>query len=138
MKATSGTEVTIARLYMDHDIARVLADLLRARGYDVVTTRERGMEQARDYEQLLLAARERRVLVTHNGSDFLLLNGAWQHWSQAWQVTPHHSGILVIPQQPRLSPAQAADEVHRFLLARRPLDNQLYQWQVGRGWRLRQ
>ena len=135
---SSGLLVSATKLYIDHDVARQIADLLRSRGYDVATTRERGLEKARDGEQLLVAAQEERVLLTHNGADFLLLNDAWLRWSQAWQVTPRHVGILVIPQRPRLSPVQAVEEVHRFLTLGQSMVNRLYQWRAGSGWQHRQ
>jgi predicted nuclease of predicted toxin-antitoxin system len=64
------------RLYFDHNVARRLAQVIRARGYDVVEARALGLARAPDGEQLLEATRQRRVLVTHDAEDFALLHDA--------------------------------------------------------------
>jgi predicted nuclease of predicted toxin-antitoxin system len=58
------------RLYLDEDVNVLVADLLNARGFDVLTSRDAGKLQASDEEQLNYAVREQRTLVTHNRSDF--------------------------------------------------------------------
>lgn len=58
------------RLYLDEDVSVLVAKLLRARGYDVLTTREAGNLHASDGEQLQFAVSQERVLMTHNREDF--------------------------------------------------------------------
>ncbi|MBD2091386.1 DUF5615 family PIN-like protein [Microcoleus sp. FACHB-1515] len=58
------------RLYLDEDVNILIADLLRARGFDVVTARDAGQLHAADTEQLAYAVSQARTLVTHNRTDF--------------------------------------------------------------------
>jgi len=54
------------RLYLDEDVNVLVADLLNARGFDVLTVRDAGKLQASDKEQLAYAVNQQRALVTHN------------------------------------------------------------------------
>lgn len=56
----------MAALYIDNDVSLGIAHGLRVRSHDVVTTRDLGHYSAADYQQLLTAARARRIFVTHN------------------------------------------------------------------------
>ncbi len=58
------------RLYLDEDVNVLVADLLNARGFDVLTVRDAGQLQSSDEEQLAYAVEQQRALVTHNRSDF--------------------------------------------------------------------
>ncbi len=58
------------RLYLDEDVNVLVADLLKARGFDVLTVRDAGQLQASDEEQLAYAVSQGRTLVTHNRTDF--------------------------------------------------------------------
>ncbi|MGL5793239.1 MAG: DUF5615 family PIN-like protein [Waterburya sp.] len=58
------------RLYLDEDVNVLIADLLNAKGFDVLTVRDAGQLQATDEEQLAYAVSQQRALVTHNRSDF--------------------------------------------------------------------
>ncbi|MEM9216846.1 MAG: DUF5615 family PIN-like protein [Cyanobacteria bacterium P01_F01_bin.150] len=57
-------------LYLDEDVNVLTADLLRARGFDVITTRDAKQLHATDAEQLAYAISQSRTLVTHNRIDF--------------------------------------------------------------------
>jgi hypothetical protein len=104
----------VARFCLDNDIARPTAGLLRRLGNDVVHTRDVRRTNAHDEDQLLYAARHDRVLVTHNGNDFMMLHRAWLSWSREWSVQPEHSGIVVIPQRWTAGPqAIRLDELTR-------------------------
>lgn len=59
-----------AAVYLDEDVSVVVADMLEARGFSAVTTRDAGRQGATDTEQLEYAARHDRILVTHNRVDF--------------------------------------------------------------------
>jgi hypothetical protein len=101
----------------------------------VVTARELGLEDADDDVHLLVALQDGRILVTHNGDDFILLHRAWRRWTQFWRVSQPHAGILIIPQAPHLSPTRATDELDR-IQARAVLANELYEyeWRTSRDW----
>jgi predicted nuclease of predicted toxin-antitoxin system len=57
-------------LYADEDVDVLVADLMRARGFDMLTTREAQRLHATDEEQLAFAASEGRAILTHNRADF--------------------------------------------------------------------
>ena len=78
-----------ARLYLDEDVSVVLAELLKARGFHAVTTRELGHLRARDAEQLGYAASWGMALLTHNRADFEALHRDYLATSK------EHWGILV-------------------------------------------
>jgi predicted nuclease of predicted toxin-antitoxin system len=78
-----------ADLYLDEDVSVLVAALLRARGFDVVTARDQGMLGRSDAEQLARAASLGRCIFTHNRFDYEEL--------QRWYVGSHqkHCGIIV-------------------------------------------
>ena len=78
------------RLYFDEDADGRLAEALRRRAYDVETTAGAGLLEASDEEQLSHAAREQRVLITHNIKHFPGLHAAWL------QAGKHHPGIVIL------------------------------------------
>jgi predicted nuclease of predicted toxin-antitoxin system len=59
-----------AALYLDEDVDILVADLVRARGFSVMTTRDAGKLGADDQAQLAYAIQEERVFFTHNRVDF--------------------------------------------------------------------
>lgn len=77
------------RLYLDHDIDISLAERLRGRGHDVLTTREAGNTEAADEFQLGFATTEGRVFLTHNRRDFRRLH---RLWTEAGHT---HYGIII-------------------------------------------
>jgi Domain of unknown function (DUF5615) len=124
----------LAAFYLDHDTPLEMARLLRLDGHDVIAARDADLERAGDQLHLLLATKMNRVLVTHNGKDFLLLHEAWLLWTQSWQVGVEHVAVLVIPQPPIWSPARAAREVADLVQSGVAQTNQLYAWQPSLGW----
>lgn len=65
------------RLYLDEDVNVLIAQLLRARGFDVATTREDSQLGKSDSEQLAYAVNQGRTLLTHNRIDFEALAQAY-------------------------------------------------------------
>lgn len=57
-------------LYLDEDVNVLIADLHRARGFDVITVRDAEQLHATDAEQLAYAVSQARTLVTHNRTNF--------------------------------------------------------------------
>jgi predicted nuclease of predicted toxin-antitoxin system len=78
------------RFYLDENVSSEVADALRTRGIDVLTTPAAGNIEAKDHEQLAFALAEERVLVTQD-RDFLRLD------SQGIE----HSGIVYWKPQSR-------------------------------------
>lgn len=63
---------TAIRYHMDENVDGAVADGLRLRGFDVTTSADVGLIGAVDERHLEFAAREGRVIVTHD-ADFLRL-----------------------------------------------------------------
>lgn len=123
----------MADLYLDSDVHGQVAPLLRAAGHDAVTAADQGRRRASDDEQLLAAARQGRIVVSHNRKDFVLLHGAWRRWPPAYGLAlPPHPGILILDQ---VSPRAVADAVVDLLAADPPvpLANALYWWRAASG-----
>lgn len=80
--------VTRIKLYMDEHVPSAVTAGLRLRGVDVLTVQEAVMVGATDQDQLAFAARQGRVLFTHD-ADFLRLHAAGTN----------HAGIAYAPQQ---------------------------------------
>lgn len=57
-------------LYLDEDVNVLVADLLRAKGFDAIAARDAGQLRVTDAEQLAYAVSQSRTLVTHNRTDF--------------------------------------------------------------------
>lgn len=57
-------------LYLDEDVSVLVADLVRAKGFDATTARDERKLHATDEEQLAYAVSQCRALVTHNRVDF--------------------------------------------------------------------
>jgi uncharacterized protein with PIN domain len=86
--------VTQVRFFTDEDMYGVLASLLRAAGFDAISTPEAGRLGVSDTEQLEWAAQEGRVLASFNVADFARLHHEWM--SQGLS----HSGMVVSQQRP--------------------------------------
>lgn len=83
-----------AELYLDEDVSTLVAELLRARSFDVRTTQEAGRTGTRDEEQLGYAASQRRTLLTHNRDDFARLAGDF------FAAGRQHYGITIAVRRP--------------------------------------
>jgi len=89
--------------YLDEDVSRLVADLIRARGFAITTTQEAGQGGRSDEEQLNYAVGRGMTLVTHNRADFELLA------SRYFNSGVKHYGIVIAVQRP-------AHEIARRLL----------------------
>ena len=105
-------------IYVDEDVDVLVADLVRARGFEVLTTRDAGHLQATDEEQLTFAASAGRTLLTHNRVHFEALA---QTYFAAGQP---HDGIIVAVRRPprdiarrllRILNAVTAEEMHNHV-----------------------
>ena len=76
-------------LYLDEDVDVLIADLVRARSFQAMTTQETGQTGKNDTEQLAYAVGQQKTLLTHNRSDFESLA---QHYLAAGQT---HYGIII-------------------------------------------
>jgi predicted nuclease of predicted toxin-antitoxin system len=67
----------MAKLYLDEDMSSRVAQALRSKGFDVVSSHEVGNDGLSDEEQLGYVTKEGRHLVTYNAKDFLALANQW-------------------------------------------------------------
>lgn len=84
----------LIRLYLDADVDVKLAANLRRVGRDCVSAREVGNAALDDETQMVFAANEGRVLLTHNVQHFVPLFERW------WHAGLSHSGVIVSQQIP--------------------------------------
>jgi hypothetical protein len=124
----------VTHIYLDNDVAFPLATLLRSRGHEVTTTLDLGRTQARDHLQLLIAAHNSWLFVTHNRRDFILLHDAWRLWSEYWQIAPRHGGIAIVPQSQQWTIREMSRHLDILLAGGYPLANEIYQWQEQGNW----
>ncbi len=100
------------RLYLDEDLSTKLAQLLRSRGYDVVSAHEVGAERIPDPDQLSRAVADGRAILTSNYTHFMELA------EQCMATGRHHFGIIVSFRQcPDNALGQFADAVQRLIEA---------------------
>jgi len=71
-----------AKLYLDEDLSQRVAQALRERGFDVVSSHEVGNDGLTDEEQLIYASGQGRHLVTYNARDYLCLADLWYRKGQ--------------------------------------------------------
>lgn len=83
-------------VYLDEDVNVLVADLLRAKGFDAITARDAGQLHATDAEQLAYATDQSRTLVTHNRTDFEELI---QNYFDLEQM--HYGVILAVRRSPQ-------------------------------------
>ena len=85
-------------LYLDEDVDVLVADLLRARGFVAVTTRDAGNLGTSDSHQLGQAVATQRAILTHNRVDF-------EAFANSYRASAHsHFGIIIaVPTQPTRS-----------------------------------
>jgi len=107
-------------LYLDEDVSVLVAELLRAHGFDALCTREAQQLGASDAAQLRFASRHARAILTHNRVDFESL-----HRSALTEHQPH-AGIIVANR--RASDADLARRVMKLLdlFSADDLKNQLF------------
>jgi predicted nuclease of predicted toxin-antitoxin system len=100
-------------LYLDEDVNVLIAELLRARGFDANTARHSGQLHATDAEQFAYALSQARTPVTHNRTDFEELV---QAYFDAGQM--HYGVIFAV----RRSPQEIAQRI-RSIFRGKPIND---------------
>jgi predicted nuclease of predicted toxin-antitoxin system len=83
-------------LYLDEDVDVLVADLVRARGFIAITTRDAGNLNKDDDEQLAYAAENQLAYVTHNRADFEAR--ALEYFASG---KPHYGIIIAVRRPPQ-------------------------------------
>ena len=106
----------MARFYSNENIPLPAVSELRRLGHDVLTSMDAGNANASvpDSEVLTFAAREGRILLSHNRRDFLRLHLA---------RTKDHAGIVVCTFDPQFP--ELAQRIHATVAAAGDMKNQL-------------
>jgi hypothetical protein len=76
-------------IYLDEDVSLLVADPIRARGFDVLTTYRAGQAGVSDADQLQFATHQHRVLLPHNRRDFEALARQYAHDGR------EHAGLIL-------------------------------------------
>jgi predicted nuclease of predicted toxin-antitoxin system len=84
------------RLYLDEDVHPFIADALRLRGWEALTTVEAGRRTTDDREQLTFAAENGYVLLTYNIRHFPRI-----HYEMVVGGKPHAGIIVAVQDDPR-------------------------------------
>jgi hypothetical protein len=82
-------ERLLIHLYLDEDVSLLLGKMVRARGFEVITTQDAGNLSKSDADQLAYSAEHGLALLTHNRVDYEKLAREY--------VASHrsHHGIIV-------------------------------------------
>jgi len=84
--------LTKISLYLDEHVQLALAESLRARGVDVLTTQEAGNICFSDVDQLIFAKEKKRTLFSYNKRHFAKIHYEWITLNQS------HTGIILSDQ----------------------------------------
>ena len=84
------------RLYLDEDVNVLIAELLKAKGFDAMTARDTGQLKVTDTEQLVYAVSQEKTLVTHNIADFEALVQTYFDTSRS-----HYDVIFAVRRSPQ-------------------------------------
>jgi len=79
----------MVKLYLDEDMSSRVAQALRSKGFDVISSHEVGNDGLSDEEQLRYATKEGRHLVTYNAKDFLAPSEPVVREGPAFPKNPH-------------------------------------------------
>jgi hypothetical protein len=79
------------KFYLDENVSPKIAEIMRKLGIDAVSAHDANMVGAADEEQLDIAARQGRCLVTYNRDDFIELSKMYLDADRA------HTGVIIVP-----------------------------------------
>lgn len=124
------------RFYLDESVSERVTDSLAALGFDATSADRLGHKGRRDTEQMIIAARLHRVLVTYDTNDFILLHDAWRSWPSDWGLKdePRHAGVLVIYPSKGIRAVEIAGLISQLVTTNPDLTNRLFGWSSRRGW----
>ncbi len=102
------------KLYLDEDLSPRVAEGLRKRGRDVVSSHEAGNDELPDEAQLSYATESERHLVTYNRRDYLVLADQW------YRAGRHFPKILLMRESryPRHAIGAQVRALERYVVTR--------------------
>ncbi len=105
----------MARLYSDEQFPRLVSELLRTMGHDVLTVQEAGNANLGipDNEVLAFAVSNNRAVMTLNRQDFVQLH----------RLNPNHAGIIIITND--MDRSRMATRINEAITVSEPLPGKL-------------
>lgn len=85
--------MTAVKVYLDEDVHTFIAQALRLRGWEALTTEEAGRRGAKDLDQITFATEHGYAVLTYNRRDFPRLHYEIVAGGQ------EHAGIIVATQE---------------------------------------
>ena len=79
------------KYYLDADLSPIIAEILRKKGIDAISSHEEDTASLSDEQHLIRAAESGRCLVSRNRDDFMNLTVRFFH-----ELRPHF-GVLIVP-----------------------------------------
>src|SRR5207248_6614500 len=79
------------KYYLDADLSPIIAEILRKKGIDTISSHEEDTASLSDEQHLIRAAESGRCLVSCNRDDFMSLTVRFFH-----ELRPHF-GVLIVP-----------------------------------------
>jgi len=83
-----------AKVFLDEDVDLIVADIIRSHGFYAIATQEVDRKRSPDDDQLIYAAENDYVILTHNRGDFERL--ALKYFDE----NRSHAGIVISVQRP--------------------------------------
>ncbi|MGH2589009.1 MAG: DUF5615 family PIN-like protein [Dehalococcoidia bacterium] len=112
--------MTAISLYLDEDAHTYIADAVRRRGWNAVTTEEAGRRGALDPDQLRFATERGSAILTYNVSDFPDLHAGLLARGES------HAGIIVATQADPRRNIRALLNLLNAVSAEKMRDNLVY------------
>ncbi len=91
---TTNGDSFFIRLYLDEDVDILVAELLKARGFEVITTRDAKNLQLDDESQFTYAISQGLTFLTHNRADFEALVQTY------FDEEKQHCGVIIATRHP--------------------------------------
>jgi hypothetical protein len=114
VKSVAPPEGQGARFYLDEDVPHGAADIGGALGLNILAAKDAQPSLPQDEPiHLMTAARDHRVMVTHNRNDFLVAT------RDAFQSQGPHAGLLILTRKLPRDPARVAHALERWVAVRR-------------------
>ncbi len=97
------------KTYLDENISVVVAEILRSRGFEAVTTQEAGNKGLSDEQQLEFASDDKMTILTHDRTDYEDL--AKNYFAEG---KTHYGIIIAYPRKPHIIAGRLSSFFNRF------------------------
>jgi hypothetical protein len=112
--------MALIKVYLDEDVHNLIAEALRLRGWDALTTVEAGNRRADDIDQIRYASQRGYCILTYNVKDYPRLH------HEIMSAGDQHAGIIVATQDRPSSNAKTLLKLTSTFSAEDFVDQLLY------------